>query len=60
MSDLDLGKQAKILGTPNGGRILLLADIRGQLSAINRIAKESGADAVIHTGDFGFYTGESV
>ena len=38
-----------------GGRILCVADIRGQFSHLNTLAVEAGAVAVIHTGDFGFF-----
>lgn len=37
------------------GRILCVADIRGQHSLLNQLAKETGARAIIHTGDFGFF-----
>ena len=37
------------------GRILCVADVRGRLSSLNDLAKEAGAKAVIHTGDFGFF-----
>ncbi|KAG9017412.1 hypothetical protein FRB93_007527 [Tulasnella sp. JGI-2019a] len=37
------------------GRILCVADIRGQHSQLNRLAKETNARAIIHTGDFGFF-----
>jgi predicted phosphodiesterase len=40
-------------------RILLLSDTHGDLSWINDRAEETGADAVIHAGDFGFYDEES-
>ena len=39
----------------NHGRILCIADIRGRLSALNDLAREANAKAVIHTGDFGFF-----
>lgn len=35
-----------------------MADIRGRLSGLNDLAREAGAKAIIHTGDFGFF-GES-
>ncbi|PWY98644.1 hypothetical protein BCV70DRAFT_25350 [Testicularia cyperi] len=38
-----------------GGRIACIADVRGNLSMFNQIAAETGAQAIIHTGDFGFY-----
>jgi len=37
------------------GKILCVADIRGKISALNQLAKESNAVAIIHTGDFGFF-----
>lgn len=37
------------------GRILCIADIRGRLSALNDLAREVNAVAIIHTGDFGFF-----
>jgi hypothetical protein len=40
------------------GRLLCIADIRGKLSALNDLARDYNAVAVIHTGDFGFF-GES-
>ncbi|KAF8628165.1 hypothetical protein AX17_006035 [Amanita inopinata Kibby_2008] len=46
--------QTKVLDT-NHGRILCIADIRGRLSALNDLARESNALAIIHTGDFGFF-----
>ncbi|KIK70083.1 hypothetical protein GYMLUDRAFT_34546 [Collybiopsis luxurians FD-317 M1] len=42
------------------GRILCIADIRGRLSAINDLAREANAVAVIHTGDFGFFESNSL
>lgn len=32
-----------------------MADVRGNMSLFNQIAAETGAQAIIHTGDFGFY-----
>lgn len=46
--------QTKILDSVHG-RILCIADIRGRLSALNDLAREANADAIIHTGDFGFF-----
>ncbi|KZO93752.1 hypothetical protein CALVIDRAFT_539661 [Calocera viscosa TUFC12733] len=51
--------QVKIIDSA-AGRILCLADIRGKISAINELAKETGAKAVIHTGDFGFFDNNSL
>jgi len=46
--------QTKVLDTTHG-RILCIADIRGRLSALNDLAREVNAKAIIHTGDFGFF-----
>lgn len=46
--------QTKVLDT-NHARILCIADIRGRLSALNDLAREANAKAIIHTGDFGFF-----
>jgi hypothetical protein len=46
--------QTKILDTSQG-RILCIADIRGRLSALNDLARDANAKAIIHTGDFGFF-----
>ncbi|KAK0549282.1 hypothetical protein OC845_003188 [Tilletia horrida] len=42
------------------GRILCVADVRGALSSLNTLAEESNAQAIIHTGDFGFYEAASL
>nr|CDI56775.1 ser thr protein phosphatase [Melanopsichium pennsylvanicum 4] len=42
------------------GRIACVADVRGNLSLFNHIAAETGAHAIIHTGDFGFYDNASL
>ncbi|WVF66621.1 hypothetical protein IAT40_001361 [Kwoniella sp. CBS 6097] len=42
------------------GRILCVADIRGDYHELNRLIREHEATAVIHTGDFGFMTPESI
>ena len=44
----------------SGGRIACVADVRGNLSLFNQIAAETGAQAIIHTGDFGFYDNASL
>ena len=49
-----MNTQTKVLDT-NHGRILCIADIRGRLSALNDLAREANAKAIIHTGDFGFF-----
>jgi hypothetical protein len=40
-------------------RLLLISDTHGHLDIIERLAKESRADAVLHAGDFGFYDHDS-
>lgn len=35
-------------------KILCVADIRGELSLFNKLAKEYSADVIVHTGNFGF------
>ncbi|KAJ5666640.1 hypothetical protein N7462_011049 [Penicillium macrosclerotiorum] len=53
---------------PNNGRIiqngptriLCIADVRGNLKSLNELAKQAGADHIIHTGDFGFYDDTSL
>ncbi|KAG8851977.1 hypothetical protein FRB96_008992 [Tulasnella sp. 330] len=42
------------------GRILCVADIRGQHSQLNQLAKDTNARAIIHTGDFGFFEAASL
>ena len=51
---LQVNSQTKVLDTTHG-RILCIADIRGRLSALNDLAREVNAKAIIHTGDFGFF-----
>lgn len=51
--------QTRLLDTTHG-RILCIADIRGRLSALNDLAREVNAKAIIHTGDFGFFGAFSV
>lgn len=46
--------QTNLIDTAHG-RILCVADIRGRLSALNDLAREANAKAIIHTGDFGFF-----
>ncbi|KAF8306250.1 hypothetical protein DL93DRAFT_2232656 [Clavulina sp. PMI_390] len=50
----------RILGDEKHGRILCLADVRGRLSTLNELAVETGAVAIIHTGDFGFFDRSSL
>ncbi|RKP13518.1 hypothetical protein BJ684DRAFT_9930, partial [Piptocephalis cylindrospora] len=42
------------------GRILCVADVRGRLSLLDSLAKDAGAEMVLHTGDFGFYDRSSL
>ncbi|CAO1613772.1 unnamed protein product [Jaminaea pallidilutea] len=42
------------------GRILCIADVRGNLRSLNALAAEHKAAAIIHTGDFGFYDSNSL
>ncbi|KAJ7744682.1 Ser/Thr protein phosphatase [Mycena metata] len=51
--------QTKVLDTAHG-RVLCIADIRGRLSALNDLAREANAHAIIHTGDFGFFEANSL
>jgi len=46
--------QTKLIDAVHG-RILCVADIRGRLSSLNDLARETNAKAIIHTGDFGFF-----
>ncbi|GAO51493.1 hypothetical protein G7K_5593-t1 [Saitoella complicata NRRL Y-17804] len=54
------GQRGKVVTVGNGARILCIADVRGNLSQINDLARESRADVVLHTGDFGFYDESSL
>ncbi|KIJ32329.1 hypothetical protein M422DRAFT_184543 [Sphaerobolus stellatus SS14] len=51
--------QTRVLDT-EAGRILCLADIRGRISTLNELAEETKANAIIHTGDFGFFESSSL
>ncbi|KZT13176.1 uncharacterized protein LAESUDRAFT_719501 [Laetiporus sulphureus 93-53] len=51
--------QTKVFDSSHG-RLLCLADIRGRLSALNDLAREANASAIIHTGDFGFFEASSL
>lgn len=53
-SQYQVNTQTKVLDTAHG-RILCIADIRGRLSALNDLAREATASAIILTGDFGFF-----
>ncbi|KAI9357499.1 hypothetical protein BD770DRAFT_410814 [Pilaira anomala] len=48
------------LQTVEGRRILCTADVRGNISELNRLAREYNAHYIIHTGDFGFYDRSSL
>ncbi|ORX45908.1 hypothetical protein DM01DRAFT_1386446 [Hesseltinella vesiculosa] len=39
----------------DGKRILCIADIKGNLSQLNQLARDANAHIIVHTGDFGFY-----
>ncbi|KAI9896598.1 hypothetical protein N3K66_008770 [Trichothecium roseum] len=41
-------------------RVLCIADVRGNLSSLNDLARQARADHIIHTGDFGFYDDTSL
>lgn len=49
----------KVIDGPEG-RIVCVADIRGHIQRLNQVAAETRASAIVHTGDFGFYTQESI
>ncbi|KDQ65116.1 hypothetical protein JAAARDRAFT_28777 [Jaapia argillacea MUCL 33604] len=51
--------QTKVFDSVHG-RLLCIADIRGRLSALNDLAREVNAVAIIHTGDFGFFEASSL
>ncbi|KAI0075394.1 hypothetical protein K474DRAFT_1646537 [Panus rudis PR-1116 ss-1] len=51
--------QTRVFDTAHG-RLLCIADIRGRLSALNDLAREANASAIIHTGDFGFFESNSL
>ncbi|KAG7730496.1 hypothetical protein KL933_000291 [Ogataea haglerorum] len=44
----------------NGVKIICVADIRGELSLFNQLARQYHADVIIHTGNFGFLDEGSV
>lgn len=52
-------RQSAVLSSPEGVRILLLADAQGALCQINALVKLHHADVVVHTGSFGFFDGDS-
>lgn len=41
-------------------RLLLISDTHGHLAQVDELAQKTGADAVLHAGDFGFYDDQSV
>lgn len=41
-------------------KLLLLTDTHGDLDQVNDLARKTGAEAILHAGDFGFYDEESV
>ncbi|KAK1461976.1 calcineurin-like phosphoesterase, partial [Colletotrichum cuscutae] len=41
-------------------RVLCIADVRGNLTSLNDLARQARADHIIHTGDFGFYDDTSL
>lgn len=47
------------LSPGKAGRVLCVADIRGDFKKLNEMVREAGAVAVVHTGDFGFLDGAS-
>ncbi|KAF0548428.1 ser/thr protein phosphatase family protein [Gigaspora margarita] len=58
-SNLLLRNNSTIIGT-DAGKIICVADVRGNISQLNTLAQETGAVAVIHSGDFGFYENSSL
>ncbi|KAG8822779.1 hypothetical protein FRC19_005226 [Serendipita sp. 401] len=54
-----INTQTKVLDTVQG-RLLCIADIRGNLAHLNTLAAEANAKAIIHTGDFGFIDAASL
>ncbi|PKK60980.1 hypothetical protein RhiirC2_761232 [Rhizophagus irregularis] len=57
-SNLPIGSAGLI--STEAGRIICVADVRGNISQLNELAKETGAIAIIHSGDFGFYDESSL
>ncbi|CAG8649977.1 17757_t:CDS:2, partial [Funneliformis caledonium] len=57
-SNLPVGS-ANVIST-DAGKIICVADVRGNISQLNQLAKQTGAIAVIHSGDFGFYENNSL
>ncbi|KAF9582246.1 hypothetical protein BGW38_000460 [Lunasporangiospora selenospora] len=49
----------QLINTPSG-KVLCVADLRGNISQLNDLVDQTGARVVIHSGDFGFYVRESL
>ncbi|KAG9322524.1 hypothetical protein KVV02_003036, partial [Mortierella alpina] len=47
------------INTP-AGKVLCVADLRGNISQLNDLVDQTGAKLVIHCGDFGFYERDSL
>ncbi|GJJ75698.1 hypothetical protein EMPS_08056 [Entomortierella parvispora] len=47
------------INTP-AGKVLCVADLRGNLSQLNDLVDQTGAKMIIHCGDFGFYDSDSL
>ncbi|WBW72060.1 DUF2433 metallo phosphatase superfamily conserved fungal protein [Schizosaccharomyces osmophilus] len=60
VSSTETDDSHNVLVLNNGSRLLCIADLRGELSLINKLAEETRADCVIHTGDFGFFERSSL
>ena len=56
-STFSMNTLAAALDTPPDLRILFISNTRGKLIDLNRLAKERGAKAIVHCGDFGFIGG---
>ncbi|KAG0220831.1 hypothetical protein B0O80DRAFT_35454 [Mortierella sp. GBAus27b] len=47
------------INTP-AGKVLCVADLRGNISHLNELVDQTGARLIIHCGDFGFYERDSL
>ncbi|KAF9438319.1 hypothetical protein BGZ76_008707 [Entomortierella beljakovae] len=47
------------INTP-AGKVLCVADLRGNISQLNDLVDQTGAKVIIHCGDFGFYERDSL
>ncbi|KAG0313024.1 hypothetical protein BGZ99_009142 [Dissophora globulifera] len=47
------------INTP-AGKVLCVADLRGNISQLNDLVDQTGAKVIIHCGDFGFYEHDSL